>query len=357
MSDFIPLTVSEVRPETADAVTIRFDCPAELAERFRFKPGQHLTVRATIGGEEVRRNYSLCSAPHEGSLRVGIKRVEGGVFSNWAADTVRPGSVIEVMPPLGSFTLAIDPAAKHHYLGIAGGSGITPILSLLKAVLDGEPESEFTLFYGNRDSSSVMFLEELAELKDRYMGRLQLFHFLSREEEDLDLFNGRLDREKVTEALNTLVDIGDVDGFYICGPGPLMDGAEEALIGLGVDKGRIHVERFTVGRPSAAEQAHIVEASRKASGTPIKVRIDGRTRTISFDGETNNILDSARKAGLSAPFACKAGVCATCRAKVVSGKVEMSARYGLTDEEIAAGYILTCQAIPAGEGLELDYDA
>lgn len=357
MSAFIPLTVKEVRAETADSVSIQFDWPEAEAGRFAFRPGQHLTLRATIGGDEVRRNYSLCSAPYERKLRIGIKRVAGGLFSNWIADSIRAGSVIEVLPPLGSFTVDLNPAATHHYVGIAGGSGITPVLSLLKAVLEAEPNSRFTLLYGNRDSNSVMFLDELADLKDRYLGRLQLLHFLSEEEGDLEIFNGLLDQARIVDALSALVPVGDVDAFFICGPGPMMDGAEQALGGLGVDKARIHVERFTAATPTGARKAAIAAASQKASGTPIKVRIDGRARTIGYDGESGNILDSVRKAGLPAPYACKAGVCATCRAKLVAGQVEMDARYGLTDEEIAAGYILTCQSIPVGEGLELDYDA
>lgn len=357
MTDFIPLTVKQVIAETADSVSILFDWPKDESERFAFKAGQHLTVRAMIDGAEVRRNYSLCSAPQEQKLRVGIKRVAGGLFSNWIADNARPGITLDVMPPLGSFTLDMQPSASRHILGIAGGSGITPVLSLLKSVLASEPGSRFTLFYGNRDSNSVMFLEELAALKDRYLDRLELFHFLSDEEEDLELFNGLLDKAKVGEALTTLIDPSALDAVYICGPGPMMDAAEAALAELGVAHDKVHVERFTAATPDAAQRAHIVEASRKVAGVPLKLRLDGRTRTISFDAESGNILDSARKAGLPAPYACKAGVCATCRAKVVAGSVEMNARYGLTDDEVAAGYVLTCQSIPLGEGLELDFDA
>lgn len=356
MTDFIPLKVAQIRAETPDSISILFDCPPDQAERFAFKPGQHLTVRREIGGEEVRRNYSLCTAPHEKALRVAIKRVNGGLFSNWVADNLAAGDVIEVMPPLGSFTVDLDPANAKHYVGIAGGSGITPVLSLLKSVLATEPQSDFTLLYGNRDSNSVMFLEELAALKDRYLDRLRVFHFLSDEDEDLELFNGMLNREKTQEALESLIDVSAVSDFFICGPGPMMDAAEGALADLGVAKTSVHVERFTAGRPSAADEAHLREVSQKAAGATIKLRLDGRTRNITFDADAGNILDSARKAGLPAPYACKAGVCATCRAKVVAGKVEMNARYGLTDEEVAAGYILTCQSIPVGEGLELDYD-
>ena len=353
---FHRLTVAETVPETADAMSIRFDIPEELRETFRFKPGQHLTLRAELGGEEVRRNYSLCVAPQDGEVKVTVKRIAGGIFSNWANDELKPGDTIEAMPPHGSFTWDFEPGARNHYVGFAGGSGITPVISLLKTALTVEPDSRFTLFYGNRDSQSVIFLEELARLKNRFMGRLEIHHFLAEESEDIELFNGMLDRAKCDEILETLIDPADVAAFFICGPGPMMDSAEEALLARGVAKELIHLERFTADRPAEALQAQLAELSREAAGLSMLVTLDGRKRRVSFDAKAGNILDSARGAGLPAPFACKAGVCATCRAKVVSGEVEMAARYGLTDEEIAAGYVLTCQSVPKGSGVELDYD-
>lgn len=353
---FYPLKVAEIVPETDEAHSIRFAVPPELADAFRFRAGQHLTLRADVGGEEVRRNYSLCTAPAENDLMVTVKRIVGGVFSNWIADNLAVGDTIDVMTPHGSFTTAFDANAARHYVGIAGGSGITPVMSLIRTALREEPKSRFTLFYGNRDSSSVIFLEALAALKDRYMDRLELFHFLAEEEGDFELFNGMLDAERCAEAVEHLVDDPQaVDAWFICGPGPMMDAAESVLIDKGVHKDRIHVERFTAGRPSAAVAAQIAEAQAQAAGLTVAVTLDGRTRRVEFDG--SNILDSARKSGLPAPFACKAGVCATCRAKVTRGKVEMAARYGLTDEEIAAGYVLTCQSVPKGEGVAVDYDA
>ena len=356
-ASFHTLKIAEVVPETGEAKSIRFEVPQELAETFTFKPGQHLTLKADIQGEDIRRNYSLCVAPQDRQLKVTVKRIAGGIFSNWANETLKPGDHIEVMPPHGSFTWDFDAEAANHYVGFAGGSGITPVISLLKTALTIEPRSRFTLFYGNRDSGSVIFLEELAKLKNRFMDRLQVHHFLAEEAEDIELFNGMLDREKCDLILERLVEPEDVAAFFICGPGPMMDAAEEALEAVGVPRERIFVERFTAGRPSAALAAQMQALQSQAQGLTMLVTLDGRKRRVPFSAEAGNILDSARAAGMPAPYACKAGVCATCRARVVSGEVEMAARYGLSDQEIASGYVLTCQSVPKGEGVELDYDA
>jgi ring-1,2-phenylacetyl-CoA epoxidase subunit PaaE len=354
---FHTLTIAEISRETADAVSLRFRVPDDLQGAFAFKAGQHLTLRADIGGEDIRRNYSLCVAPQEGFLKVAIKQVAQGVFSNWAANTLCVGDSVEVMPPHGSFTAEFNAGNKRHYAAFAGGSGITPILGLLKTALATEPHSRFTLFYGNRDSSSVIFLEELAQLKDRYLARLELFNFLSDEFEDIDLFNGMLNREKCDEIIETLIDVKNIDMFFICGPGPMMDAAESALITADVPKDRILIERFTAGKPSAQGAALLAAQTQKAAGVPMRITLDGRTRILAFDAELGNILDTARASGMSAPYACKAGVCATCRAKVISGKVTMAVHYGLSDQEITDGYVLTCQAFPEGENVVLDYDA
>ena len=353
---FHGLRVAEIVPETDEANSIRFDVPEELREAFAFRAGQHLTLRADIGGEEVRRNYSLCVEPDAGEWMVTVKRIAGGVFSNWVGDELKAGDTIDVMPPHGSFTTVFDPDAERRYVGFAGGSGITPVISLIRTALSIEPKSRFTLFYGNRDSNSVIFLEALAAVKDRYMGRFELYHFLSDEEGDVELFNGMLDRATCDAAIEALVDDpATVDGWFICGPGPMMDAAEAALGDHGVAHDRIHIERFTADRPSATAAAQIAALQQEAAGLSIGVTLDGRTRKIEFNGA--NILDSALAAGLPAPFACKAGVCATCRAKLIKGKVEMAVHYGLSDEEVAAGYVLTCQSVPSGQGVAVDYDA
>ncbi|MEO7564098.1 MAG: 1,2-phenylacetyl-CoA epoxidase subunit PaaE [Sphingomicrobium sp.] len=352
---FHALEISDIVPETDDAVSIRFHVPPELVGSFKFKAGQHLTLKADIGGAEVRRNYSLCTDPADNDLMVTVKRIAGGVFSNWAADNLKAGDSIEVMTPHGSFTMPAGEAGARHYAGFAGGSGITPVISLIRTTLAADTDSRFTLFYGNRDSTSVIFLDALADLKDRFMGRFELYHFLSDEEQDIDLFNGMLDHATCSAAIEQLVsDPVEIAHWFICGPGPMMDAAEEALLERGVDKARVHIERFTAGRPSAAVTAALSQAQAEAAGLNVAVTLDGRTRRIDFNGE--NILDSALEAGLSAPFACKAGVCATCRAKVLSGKVEMAVHYGLSDEEVAAGYVLTCQSVPVGDGVAVDYD-
>ncbi|HZF44266.1 MAG TPA: 2Fe-2S iron-sulfur cluster-binding protein [Sphingomonadaceae bacterium] len=353
---FHPLTVAEITPETADASVIRFDVPEAVRPRFAFLPGQHLTLRHDIGGEDVRRSYSLSAAPQEDAVKICVKRIAGGRFSTWANEALRPGDVVEAMEPHGSF-IRHPSAPPGHIVGFAGGSGITPILSILKATLLGNPDSRFTLCYGNRDASGVMFLEELGALKNRFMQRLEVYHFLSAEAEDVHLFNGRMDRGKCDEILETLIDPAGIDAAYLCGPGGMMDAAEAALRAAGVAGDAIHAERFTADRSTADQEAFVAAMQTRAQGLQLSVTLDGRTRRIAFDAAAGNILDSARIAGLRAPFACKAGVCATCRARVTAGEVEMAARYGLSDDEVAAGYVLTCQAIPAGEGVAVDYDA
>ena len=353
---FHALRVLEIVPETNEANSIRFEIPPELRDRFAFKAGQHLTLRAMLNGEEVRRNYSLCTAPAENDWLVTVKRIGGGLFSNWVGDELKAGDTVDVMPPHGSFTTEFDAAKSRHLVGVAGGSGITPVMSLIKTLLREEPQSRFTLLYGNRDSSSVIFLEALAALKDKHLGRFEIYHFLDQEEQDIALFNGMLNRERLEEAIEHLVPgAADVDGWFICGPGPMMDAAEGVLLDRNVAKERIHIERFTADRPAGAVVKEMAQLQTQAEGLSVSVTLDGRTRRVPF--AAGNILDSARASGLPAPFACKAGVCATCRAKVTSGKVEMAARYGLTDEEVAAGYVLTCQSVPIGDGVAVDYDA
>jgi ring-1,2-phenylacetyl-CoA epoxidase subunit PaaE len=353
---FHKLVVREIVPETAEANSIRFEIPPALRDAFAFKAGQHLTLRATIEGEEVRRNYSLCTAPAESDWMVTVKRIGGGLFSNWVGDALKAGDTVEVMVPHGSFTTEFSAANKRHLVGIAGGSGITPVMSLIKTLLREEPHSRFTLLYGNRDSSSVIFLEALAGLKDKHLGRLEIYHFLDAEEQDIELFNGMLSRERLEDAIGALVpDAAQVDGWFICGPGPMMDAAEGALLDRKVPKERIHIERFTADRPPQAVAQEMAQLQTQAEGVTVAVTLDGRTRRVPFTA--GNILDSARAAGMPAPFACKAGVCATCRAKVTRGKVEMAVHYGLTDEEVAEGYVLTCQSVPLGGGVAVDYDA
>jgi ring-1,2-phenylacetyl-CoA epoxidase subunit PaaE len=354
---FHKLKIAEVRRETADSVSVRFEVPPALKDAFAFKAGQHLTLRTDMNGEDLRRNYSVCVAPHENEIRIAVKQMPGGRFSSWANAYLKEGVEIEVLPPLGRFVVPQSDNAEPYYVALAGGSGITPVLSILKTVLKENPRARFTLLYGNRDSASIMFLEELAGLKNRYLDRLEIYHFLENEAEEIELFNGRLDRVKCDEVFSTLVDAKAADAFFICGPGPMMDAAEEALKGRGVAPERIFIERFTTGKVSAEQLAREEALQKKAQGRQITVTLDGRRSRISFDAAKGNILESVQAAGLPAPYACKGGVCSTCRAKVLSGSVTMKKNYGLSDEEVAQGYVLTCQSVPTTDDVTLSYDA
>jgi ring-1,2-phenylacetyl-CoA epoxidase subunit PaaE len=354
--DFHTLRVAEVKRETNDSVSVRFDLPANLRDKFAFQAGQHLTFKRAFNGEELRRNYSLCVAPSEGALKIGVKKIAGGAFSTWANEALKAGDTLDVMVPHGSFTWEFDGKAARHYAGFAGGSGITPILSLIKTALESEPNSRFTLFYGNRVSAGIMFLEELAGLKDRYIDRLAIYHFLEDEEEEIELFNGRLDSAKCADILSTLIDPASIDAFFICGPGPMMDAIEEALLKRDTPKNRILIERFTTGPLSQAQAEAARALEEKAAGLKMSVTLGGRRMNVTFDPANHSILDNVRGAGMPAPFACKGGVCATCRAKVTSGKVEMKVNYGLSEQEVAEGFVLTCQATPVSEGVVLTYD-
>ena len=353
---FHKLRVAEVRRETPDAVSIRFEVPDDLKQAFAFKAGQHLTLRADLDGEDVRRNYSVCVAPSENELRIAIKQMTPGRFSAWANANLREGHEIEVLPPMGRFVAPDTDRENAYYIALAGGSGITPVISILKAVLESQPTARFVLLYGNRNTASVMFLEELAGLKNRYMERLELYHFLEDEAEEIELFNGRLDREKCETVFDILTDSKAADAFFICGPGPMMDAAEAALLARGVPPEKILIERFTSG-PLSAEQLAVREAAQqKAAGTELLVTLDGRRSRIAFDPGRGSILDCVQAAGMPVPYACKGGVCTTCRAKILEGQVTMTKNYGLTDQEVADGYVLTCQSVPASEHVVLSYD-
>jgi ring-1,2-phenylacetyl-CoA epoxidase subunit PaaE len=353
---FHPLTVAEIRRETASAVSIRFDVPADLAPVFAFQAGQYLTLKADIDGEDVRRNYSICASPLDGELRVAVKALTGGKFSGFANEILRAGHMLEVIPANGHFTAPFAPDRAFSYAAFAAGSGITPILAIIKTALMTEPNSRFSLVYGNRRSGEILFLEELAGLKNRFMDRLEIFHFLSMEVEEIEFFNGRLDAEKCGEILRRLIDPGAIERFFVCGPEGMMQAAEDALLAAGVPGEKILLERFLSAGPTAAQSAAAAAAAQAAAGQRMGVVLDGRRSTVTFDAALGNILDSVRAAGMAAPFACKGGVCATCRAKLVSGTVEMAVNYGLTSEEVAQGYILTCQAAPTGEDVVLSYD-
>ena len=354
---FHPLRVKSVRPETDEAVVVSFDVPDELREQFRFTQGQHLTLKETIAGSEQRRSYSICAGPADNELRVGIRKVPGGVFSTWIAETLRAGDTLQVMTPEGRFFVPLDATASRHYLAIAGGSGITPILSIMKAVLAAEPKSRFTLIYGNRKQRSTMFTEEIEDLKNRYLSRLTLHMVFSQEATDLPLYNGRLGRAKIAEFLGTLVDPDDIDHVFVCGPHGVNDEAEAALLAAGVAPERIHIERFGIPDDSGPGRAAI-QLPREGDAADARVTIirDGLSREIDFHAEQGNILDAAAAAGLEVPFSCKSGVCCTCRAKLLDGEVRMARNFALEKHEVAAGFVLTCQSHPLTERVVLSFD-
>ena len=349
---FHPLKVAEVRRETADSVSLRFDVPAELADEYRFVQGQHLNIKASVDGDEVRRSYSICAGVNDGELRVAIKKVAGGRFSTWANGGIKVGDVLEVMTPEGRFHTPLDPAQAKHYVAFAAGSGITPILSLIKTTLAAEPHSRFTLVYGNRRQASVMFAEALEDIKNRYLARFTLYNLFSREEQEVPLFNGRLDTAKVAAFVDTLLPVADIDEAFICGPGAMIDEVESALLAAGMSADHIHLERF--GVPDSAP-AHHVEAGDAPQAT-IVVVADGLRREMEFHASDPSILDVALRAGMDLPYSCKGGVCCTCRAKVVEGKVRMDKNYTLEQPDVDAGYVLTCQAHPLTERVVISFD-
>jgi ring-1,2-phenylacetyl-CoA epoxidase subunit PaaE len=333
-------------------VSLRFEVPAELAEDYRFVQGQHLTLKARVGDEELRRSYSICAGVNDGELRVAIKKVAGGRFSTWANGGIQVGDVLEVMTPEGRFHTPLDPAQARHYVAFAAGSGITPILSLIKTTLAAEPQSRFTLVYGNRRQASVMFAEALEDLKNRYLARFTLYNLFSREEQEVPLFNGRLDAAKVAAFMDTLLPVDTIDEAFICGPGAMIDEVEAALLGAGLSAEHIHLERF--GVPDAAP-AHHAEAGDAPQAT-IVVVADGLRREMAFNATDPSILDVALRAGMDLPYSCKGGVCCTCRAKVVEGKVRMDKNYTLEQPDVDAGYVLTCQAHPLTERVVISFD-
>ncbi|MBK5959310.1 phenylacetic acid degradation protein [Rhodoplanes elegans] len=351
---FHALTVAEVRRETPDAVSVAFAVPAHLVADYRFEPGQYLTLRTTIDGEEVRRSYSICAGPDDGELRVAVKRVPNGVFSAWIADSLKPGDTLDVMTPTGRFGLSHVPGNGRVHVAFAAGSGITPVISILRGVLAREPDSRFFLFYGNRSTAGMLFLEELEELKDRYLGRLSLFHVLSQEEQDLDILNGRLDGDKVRRLLGSVVPAAVIDHAFVCGPTAMIEELVPTLHGLGIPEDRIHVERF-VSALGGHPRPPVPVAPDAPPAHMASLIVDGKRREVPVAaGEA--IVDAALRAGLDLPFACKGGMCSTCRAKVVEGTVEMAVNYALEPWELKAGYVLTCQARPTSATVVIDYD-
>lgn len=353
---FHKLPIREVRKETRDAVVVEFDVPERLQDEFAFKQGQYLTVRARIEGNEERRSYSICSSPLGRKLRIAIKRADDGLFSTWAHAALAPGMQLDVAPPEGRFFLPLDPLQRRHYLAFAAGSGITPVLSLVETALAIEPRSRFTLVYGNRSSSSTMFREELLRLKDRYLERFALIFITSREKQEIDLFNGRIDRERAYSLTDSWIDLADVDAIFLCGPETMMESVIAVLDERGFDRSRVVVERFiTDERPRVSRRSR--EAVKPAGLCRATVTIDGTVQTFEVDKETESVLDAGLRSGVDLPYSCKSGICSSCRAQLVGGEVDMDVHFALEDYEIRTGVVLMCQSHPVTDTIELDVDA
>jgi ring-1,2-phenylacetyl-CoA epoxidase subunit PaaE len=357
-ASFHPLRVRSVQPDTEEAVVVAFEVPEQLRPVFGFTQGQYLTLRREIDGQDLRRSYSICAGVDDGELRVGVRKVAGGLFSNWINEHLKPGDTLQVMAPQGRFFVPIEPEAQRHHLGIAGGSGITPILSIMKTVLAREPHSRFTLIYGNRRLRSTMFKEELDDLKDRYLTRLVLHHVFSDEHTETPLNMGVINRQKIAEFLQLLVPPESVAHAYICGPFQMNDEAEAALLAAGVGEERIHIERFGIAQKGGGHVGAVLHQGHASDAAKAHVTIvrDGLRHELLFSREQPSILDAASAAGLEVPYSCTSGVCGTCRAKLMEGKVRMERNFALDKKEVAAGYVLTCQSHPTTERVVLSFD-
>jgi ring-1,2-phenylacetyl-CoA epoxidase subunit PaaE len=355
---FHPLRIREVRQETSDAVSIAFEVPAELRDAYRFTQGQFVTIKAHLDGEETRRSYSICVGvtdyDRDGELRIGVKRVRGGRFSNFAFDTLEAGHTLDVMTPDGRFFTHLNVDHGKHYVAFTGGSGITPVLAIIKTTLDTEPRSSFTLVYGNRGIDQIMFAEELEDLKNRYMQRFTLFNVMSEDLQDVELFNGRLDQAKVADFLDQLIPPSTIDEAFVCGPSQMMDAAEAALKAAGVPDANVHVERFGSPLPQAGVPA--IEITDDTPVAELEIVLDGNRRKLKLPYEGVSLLDVGLKAGLALPYACKGGVCCTCRAKVIEGEVTMDKNYTLEEHEVREGFVLTCQCHPVSDRVVVSFD-
>jgi ring-1,2-phenylacetyl-CoA epoxidase subunit PaaE len=355
---FHALVVRDVRRETADCISIAFRVPDELREAYAFVPGQYLTLRGTIGGEDLRRSYSVCSGLDDGELRVAVKKVERGAFSTWAAEHLRPGAEMQVMTPMGHFTVSPDPDHALRYLLVAAGSGITPVMSIARSVLSREPKSEVTLVYGNRFFNDIIFREQLEDMKDRYLGRFRVFYVMSGEPNDIPLFHGRIDHEKLSGFCDTFIDLQATDQIYVCGPEPMIRAVRDFAVEKGKNPEQVHFELFATPGATPEHVRPAAPEKRKPAGTTCKVSItyDGQQTDFEMPIDGTAVLDAAKAKGLDIPFSCKGGMCCTCRAHLDEGEVHMKVNYALEPGEVDAGFILTCQAEPLSERVVIDFD-
>jgi ring-1,2-phenylacetyl-CoA epoxidase subunit PaaE len=356
MADFYRIKVADIYKETKDTVVISFDIPEELRDKFKFKQGQHLTLRKEINGEDIRRNYSLCSSPLDNEWKVAVKTIREGVFSNHAFNELKKGDELQVMPPHGEFYVECEPESSKNYISFAAGSGITPMLSIIKTHLHKEPNSTFKLFYLNRTVKSIIFKEEIEQLKNEFFGRFQVFYFLTKEQRDIPFLNGRFDKENLAVLTKTFIDIPDTDHAFICGPQDMIFLIRDELQAAGMSKEKIHYELFFTGS-SEEENKHIAEIlEQRTDGTQVTIIDGGKEFHFIMDDDFDTILDGALAAGADLPFACKGGVCSTCKCKVVVGSVKMKKNYALEDKEVAQNFVLSCQAVPTSEKVVVDFD-
>lgn len=355
MAKFHSIKVLDVYKETKDCLVISFDIPDDLKQDFSFKQGQHLTLRAIINGKEERRSYSLCSSPFENKWKIAIKKIPGGLFSNYVQENLKKGDFVDVMSPNGNFSVEINPSKPKNYITFAAGSGITPIISIIKTHLASEPNSTFKLFYLNRTVKSIIFKEEIEQLKNVYLDRFEIFHFLSKEHRNIELLNGRFTKEKLQILTHKIIDIPSTDDCFICGPEEMIFLIRDELVNAGLSKDKIHFELFNTGNSKKDKERIKKIVEHKAEGTEVTILDGGKEFHFIMEEEYDNILDGALAAGADLPFACKGGVCSTCRCKVIEGSVEMKVNYALDENEVAKNYILSCQAVPTSEKVVVDF--
>ncbi len=355
MAKFHSIKVADIYKETKDCSVISFDISDNLKEEFKYKQGQHLTLKSIIDGNEVRRSYSLCSSPIENKWKVAVKKINGGLFSTFVNDTLKKGDFIEVMTPSGIFNTEINSNKAKNYIVFAAGSGITPILSIIKTHLASEPNCTFKLFYLNRTVKSIIFKEEIEQLKNVYFDRFEIFHFLTKEHRSIELLNGRFTKEKLQVLTNKIIDIPSVDECFICGPEQMIFLIRDELTAAGLDKNKIHFELFTSGNSEEDKLRINKILEHKAEGTDVTIIDGGKEFHFIMDDDFDNILDGALAAGADLPFACKGGVCSTCKCKVLEGTVEMKVNYALDENEVKKGLVLSCQAVPTSEKVVVDF--
>lgn len=356
MAKFFPLLISDIYKDTDECSVITLEVPEQLKREFQYKQGQHLTLRAMIGNQDVRRSYSLCSSPLERKWQVAVKKIDGGLFSTYANETLKKGDTIEVMPPHGTFYKDCAPSQKKNYIAFAAGSGITPILSIIKTHLASEPESTFKLFYLNRNVKSILFKEDIEALKNEYFNRFEIFYFLTKEHRDVPLMNGRFTSDKINTLTNKIFDPKSIDECFICGPESMIFLIRDELETAGIAKDKIHYELFTAGN-STEQQTHVKSVlDKKVEGTEVTIIDGGKEFHFTMSKQFDNILDGALAAGADLPFACKGGVCSTCRCKVLEGEAEMKVNYALDESELKRNFILSCQAVPTTSKLVVDFD-